>query len=118
MEQAKGNKMNELHLVIHKSMIEEELKSDLTPQGKLPNLQKVLDRINQVEAIEKNVKHVTYIRDKPLDHEGIHHITEKCKDYQNIVLYGISTGVCLPFAKQKLEDAGHTVMYDNIGVID
>jgi hypothetical protein len=99
-------------------MIEEELKSDLTPQDKLPKLQKVLGRINQVESTEKNVKHVTYIRDNPFDNEGIHHVTEKCKDYPDIILYGISTSVCLPFVKQKLENAGHNVKYDNQGVID
>ena len=109
--------METLHLIVHKSMIEEEINSSLTPKDKLSKLENVLERINKLEIEEKNVKHIKSNMENPYD-DGIHHVKEICQGYSKVVLYGISTMACLTFTKKELEKAGHEAVYDSQGTID
>lgn len=110
--------MKRLHLIVHKSMIEEELKSKLTPEEKIPRLKKVLDCIKNVEISEKNVMHLIYDANNLYETQKIHNAANICKGYNPIMLYGISTSVCLPYIKKNLEKEGYDVQYNQEGVID
>ena len=110
--------METLHLIVHKSMIEEELKSDLTPDEKKPKLEKVLRRIQEIETTEENVKYIVFDNDNPNNLDGIHHTVDICRGYSSVVLYGISTTVCLPFVERKLKEKGFIISYDQQGTID
>ncbi len=110
--------MKTLHLIVHKVLIGEEISSSLTPKEKLPRLESVLKRINQIEATEVNVKHVLWDNDDPDIPQGIHHVTEFCKGYDLAILYGIARSVCLAFVAKKLLKIGIPVAYDLQGTID
>lgn len=110
--------MEQLHLIVHKSMIEDELLSDLTPENKKPKLKRVLQRILEIESKEKHVKHVLFDNDDPNIPEGIHSVVDICQGYQSVRLYGISTTVCLPFCENRLKTAKFSVEYDTIGTIE
>jgi len=111
--------MDSLHLIVHKSMIEDELLSDLTSSEKKIRLQAVLRRINGIEFKEyPHVKHVLFEMDNPDITQGLHHVVDVCQGYSSVMLYGISTTICLPFVERKLEEAGFKVTYDSYGTIE
>jgi len=110
--------MGLLHLIVHRSMIEEELASGLTPPEKKPRLQAVLERIREVEFRESLVQHIVYDNDDPDIPEGIHHVVEMCQGFSSVILYGISISVCLPFCERRLQEAGLSVRYDVAGTIE
>jgi hypothetical protein len=99
-------------------MIEEELLSDLTPDEKKPRLEAVLERIREVEVTESHVKYILIDNEKPDSPRGIHFAADICRGYSSVVLYGISTEICLPFTEQRLRTAGFQVQYDQRGVIE
>ena len=110
--------MNLLHLIIHKEIIESELKACRPERRK--KLEEVLARIHEIENNQTDVRYVDFDKSNPdnLDLDGIHHVVELCMGYKSVRLYGCSTNACLPFAKRRLESAGHDVVYDEKGVID
>ena len=110
--------MNLLHLIIHKEIIESELKACRPERRK--KLEEVLARIHEIENNQTNVRHVDFDKSDPdnLDLDGIHYVIELCQGYSKVQLYGSSTEACLPFAKRRLESAGYLVAYDEKGVID
>ena len=110
--------MEKLRLIVHKSMIKEELKSELTLCEKKPKLERVLERIREIETTEKHVKYIVMDNDNPDNLNGIHHTVDICRGYSSVVLYGISTTVCLPFVERKLKENGFAVSYDQQGTID
>jgi len=83
--------MEKLHLIVHKSMIEEEIISDLTPDEKKPRLKRVLGRIQEIERTKDNIRHIVFDNDNPNNLDGIHHTADICLGYSSAVLYGIST---------------------------
>jgi len=110
--------MEQLYLIVHKSMIEEGLESELTSDERKPKLKRVLRRIQEIETTKGHVKHVVMNNDNPDNLDGIHHVVDICQGYSSVVLQGISTAVCLPFIKSKLKENGFAVSYDQQGVID
>lgn len=111
--------MKTLHLIIHKSMIEDELESSSTSNEKKLRLQSVLQRINNIEIkANPHVKHILFDTDDSDILEGIHYVVDICQGYSSVVLYGISTTACLPFTKNRLKAAGFKVRYDLSGIIE
>ncbi len=108
--------MGPLHLIIHKSYLEERINTPLPDEEKAA-ISRVLDRINGIEHRESHVKQIISDAEDPDIPNGIHFVVEQCQGYDSVILYGCYRNLCLRFAEHRLESIGVKVTYDSLGVI-
>lgn len=108
--------MTDLHLIIHKSMIEDSLKEG-GEEHSTDQLKSVLKYIECVEKSEKNVRHILFGKDNYPWPGSLNQLLGLCNGYSRIILYGTSKNCCVKWAKKDLEMAGIEAVIDEAGVI-
>jgi hypothetical protein len=108
--------MKNLHLIVHKSMIEDCIKEGGGGHS-MNKLKSVLRYIEKVEKSEENVKQILFGKDNYPWPGTVNQILDICKGYPKVILYGIDRTCCVKWAKEDLERAGIETIIDEQGVI-
>lgn len=108
--------MPTLHLIVHKSMIEDSIKTGGMGYS-VDKLQTVLQHIEEVERSEKDVKRLEFAKGNYPWPGSLNQLLNMCNGYSRVILYGISKECCVKWVREDLRKVGIEAVIDEQGAI-